>query len=113
MVNARQAEIESRLLCVLSEIEKQRSVSASFPVGVLPFADEMKEIRENIEVAGEYGVAYETLVATIEVYPFVLSGKAAIALLELGLLLGYKTDRREDSLFDRRRSTGQSLLRSE
>jgi hypothetical protein len=105
MVNVRQAEIESRLLCVLNEIEKQRSVSASYPAGVLPFADEMKQIREYIEVAGEYGVAYEILVATIEVFPFTLSGKVAIALLELGLLLGYKTDRTEDSLFDRRKST--------
>jgi hypothetical protein len=61
----------------------------------------MKQIREFVEV-GEYGIAYESMVADIEALPFVLSGKAAVSLLELGLLFGYKTDRDEDREFDRR-----------
>jgi hypothetical protein len=95
-------ELESRLLRVLTELEKQEGVSSSYPSGVLAFVDEMKQIHEYIEIAGEYGIAYETLVATIEAHPFVLSSRAVISLLELGLLFGYKTDRKEDSRFDRR-----------
>jgi hypothetical protein len=62
----------------------------------------MKQIFEYIDLAGEYEVAYEILMATVEAYPFLLSGKAAVCLLELGLLFGYKTERKEDDLFDRR-----------
>lgn len=61
----------------------------------------MKQIREFVEV-GEYGIAYESMVAHLEALPFVLSGKAAVSLLELGLLFGFKTEREEDREFDRR-----------
>ena len=95
-------QVTSRLLRVLAEIEGQENVASSYTPNALPFVEEMKQIREYIEVAGEYGLAFEILVATCEVHPFVLSGKSAIALLELGLLFGYKTDREEDRMFDRR-----------
>jgi hypothetical protein len=107
MIASRRVEIESRLLCILNDLERQVSVAANYPSGALSFTGEMLQVREYIEVAGEYGLAYETLVATIEVNPFVISGKTAICLLELGLLFGYKTTRPEDSLFDRRK-TGMS-----
>jgi hypothetical protein len=96
------SEIKARLASVLAEVEKQESLAASYPPNLLPFDDEMKQIHEWIEIAGEYGIAYESIVATIEALPFVLSGKAAVSLLEVGLLLGYKTHRKEDSVFDRR-----------
>jgi len=94
--------LEARLLLVLSELEKQSDVSNSYPPDRLSFADEMKQIHEFIEIAVEYGLAYECLVAVIQFHPFTLSGKAVIALLELGLLFGYKSEMKEDAPFDRR-----------
>jgi hypothetical protein len=102
MSEIERTQMETRLLRILGELERQAEVAAAYPANALPFSEEMKQIREFIEVAGEYGVAYESLVAAIESHPFVLSGKTAISLLELGLLLGYKTDRNEDHGFDRR-----------
>jgi hypothetical protein len=96
--------VEPRLLEVLGEVEAQTKVASSYAESFLPFVEEMRQIREYIEVAGEYGLAYETLVAAIEIHPFVLSGKAAISLLEVGLIFGFKTDREEDSFFDMRQS---------
>ncbi len=102
MSEVKRTQMETRLLRILDELERQLGVAAAYPEGALQFGDEMKQIREFIEVAGEYGAAYECLVAAIESHPFVVSGTAAISLLELGLLLGYKTERNEDSEFDRR-----------
>jgi hypothetical protein len=102
MIEAKRREIETRLLRLLAELEGQVGVAAAYPANALPFSSEMKQIREFIEVAGEYGLAYESLVAAIESHPFALSGKTAVSLLELGLLLGYKTERNEDREFDRR-----------
>jgi hypothetical protein len=107
MTSNQQNELESRLLAVLKELERQEQVSTNYPPHVLQFADEMKQIHEYVELAGEYGLAYESLVATIESHPFVLTGKAAISLLEIGLLLGFKTDRKEDRHFDRRQNSRQ------
>jgi hypothetical protein len=97
-----QAEIERRLLQVLCELQRQEDVASNYPPGALPFADEMRQIEEYIKLAGEYEIAYETLVATISTHPYILSGKAAISLLEVALILGYKTGRKEDEMFDRR-----------
>lgn len=102
MSQIKQAEIQVRLERILDELTRQSDVSASYPPDTLPFDEEMKQVREYIDVGGEYGIAYESLVATIESHPFVLSGKAAISLLELGLLFGYKTGLDEDRVFDRR-----------
>jgi hypothetical protein len=102
MTADRRQQLEVRLLKVLKELEQQPHVSHSYPPNRLSFPDEMKQIREYIEVAGEYGLAYDLIVAELEVHPFVLSGKAAISLLELGLLIGYKSDEEKDGVFDRR-----------
>lgn len=102
MNTVRRDEVPARLLRILRELEGQPSVATTYAPGKLSFADEMREIREFIELANECELGYEVIVAAIEAHPFVLSGPAAIALLEAGLLLGYKTDRIEDSLFDRR-----------
>lgn len=97
-----QADLEPRLLCVLGDIERQDSVAATYSPDALPFREEMAQIREYIEVAGEYEIAYETLVAALEKHPFVLEAKAVISLLECALLLGFKTSREEDQSFNRR-----------
>jgi hypothetical protein len=89
------------LLGILEELEHQQHVAATYSDKFLSYTDEMKQIREFIEV-GEYGLAYEYLVGAIELHLFVLSGKAVIALLELGLTFGFKTERSDDIAFDRR-----------
>lgn len=102
MKNECHQRIEMRLLTVLQELEKQTAIDSSYSGGGLSFVDEMQQLHEYVEVAGEYEIAYETIIATISTHPFVLSGAGAVALLEIGLLLGYKTSRKEDALFDRR-----------
>jgi hypothetical protein len=93
-------EVEKRLLRILSEIAQQEKTASGYGPDTLSFADEMEQIREWIDVR-EYGLAYESLVVNIEQSPFVLSGATAIALLEVGLVMGYKTDRDEDAMFRR------------
>jgi hypothetical protein len=95
-------ELEKRLLVVLAELQGQPAVSSFYSDGELPHDALMRQLSEWIELAGEYEISYESIVATISAYPYVLSGAAAVALLEVGLLLGYKTDRKEDAPFDRR-----------
>ncbi len=94
--------IESNLLAVLSEVRVQTDVGRAFPPGVREFDEQVEQIRECIQEGGEAGVAYESLVAMLEMFPFQLSGPTAIKLLEVGLLAGYKTERPEDAKFDRR-----------
>jgi hypothetical protein len=94
-------QIEERLLIVLSELERQPEVAKNYQPGVLPYNEEINQIKEYIELAGEYGLAYETIVASLEEHPFILSGIAAVKLLEVGLLMGFKTERVEDNAFNR------------
>jgi hypothetical protein len=76
-------------------MESQKHLAAGFPAEQLSFNEEMAQIKEFINV-GEAGPAYEVIVATLEQAPFAISGSAAAALLELGLLFRYRTDRPED-----------------
>jgi hypothetical protein len=94
--------ITERLRAVLDEMKKQVQLSNHFGGESLSFDEEMEQIREYIEDAGEFGIAYEVLVANLEHIPFVISGKAAVYLLEVSLLLGYKTDDAKDRIYDRR-----------
>lgn len=94
--------IEESLLRVLGEVEEQREIGNTFPVEMQSLDDQTAQIREYIELAGEYGIAYESLVCLLEFRPFKVSGPVAIELLEVGLLLKFKTDRPEDSMFDSR-----------
>jgi hypothetical protein len=73
-----------------------------FPPEQLSFVDEVEQIRGWIEDHGEYGIAYEALIAMLEAFPFQVSSRAAVKLLEVGLLLQFKTDRPEDARFDSR-----------
>jgi hypothetical protein len=94
--------IEESLLRVLGEVEEQREIGNTFPVEMQSLDDQTVQIREYIELAGEYSIAYESLVCLLEFRPFKVSGPVAIELLEVGLLLKFKTDRPEDSMFDSR-----------
>lgn len=94
--------IESNLLLIINEISRQPEVGSQFPDDQIDFDDYILQLREYIEDAAEYGVAYESIVATLQKYPFFLSGKAAVKLLEVGLLFDYKTDLCEDGKFNRR-----------
>jgi hypothetical protein len=102
MTRGKDFDVKERLLYILNDLEGQPVVSATYPANALSYDEEMQQIREFVEVAGEYGLAYESLVAAIECHPYVLSGRAAISLLELGLFLGYKTERDEDKVYERR-----------
>ncbi|MDR0588474.1 MAG: hypothetical protein LBG61_05835 [Burkholderiales bacterium] len=94
---------ENNLLFILSEIEDQDEVGNTFSSEMLSFSEEKENIREFIEDTGEYGIAYEALVAILETHPFRISSTAAIKLLEVGLLMRYKTESPEDALFDTRK----------
>lgn len=79
------------LLTVLSEMEAQEHVASSYPPKVMPFPDQMKLDRELIEIGGEYGIAFEDIIASLKALPFVLSGKAAAALVEAARLMKWST----------------------
>ena len=91
--------IDSNLLAVLSEVEAQPAVGECRPPDTLSFSDEIKLLHEWIDYAGEAGLAYESLVCMLESEPFQLSGSAAVKLLEVGLLMKFKTERLKDEKF--------------
>jgi hypothetical protein len=95
------ANVRQRLIMVLNEMQQcadeDEATSRDEFTGF--FAS---TIEEWICYANELGIAYESMVCSLEQGPFTLSGKAAVALLEVGLLFGFKTDRPEDQPFDRR-----------
>ena len=79
--------VESRLYLILLELRSQSHLSNYFGGATLSLDEELENIREYIEDAGEYGIAYEGMVSLLENAP----SNAALALLEVGLLLGYKS----------------------
>ena len=83
--------VESRLYLILLELRSQSHLSNYFGGATLSLDEELENIREYIEDAGEYGIAYDSIVSLLENAPFVLTSNAALALLEVGLLLGYKS----------------------
>jgi hypothetical protein len=101
-LNAKEETVETKLLKVLDEVAVQHAVGDSFPAGQMPFIDEVAQIRDWIVSHGEYGIAYESLVATLERWPFILTGPTAVLLLEIGLLMRFKTEREEDREYDSR-----------
>ena len=107
MIGLKSSELRVRLLCVLEENRESAKMVKHYSDKFLSYDERITKNRVFIEVAGEYGLAYEYLVGAIELHPFVLSGKAVISLLELGLVFGFKSDRPEDRAFDRRDSKGE------
>lgn len=94
--------IQQNLSAVYQEVCKQADIAINVPSSQMPFDMQMDQIREWIEDVGEYGIAYESLVSLLELYPIQLSGSAAVKLLEVSLLFGFKTERAQDRPFDRR-----------
>ncbi len=94
--------VEERLRSVLAEMRSQTHLAEKHWDDRASFDDEMEQIREYIEDAGEYSVGYEVIVANLEQVPFQLSGSTVVGLLEVGLLMGYKTEDDKDEMFDRR-----------
>jgi len=92
--------VESRLHLIMLELRSQSHLSNYFGGETLSLDEELENIREYIEDAGEYGIAYESIVSLLENAPFVLTSKAAVSLLEVGLLLGYKSDKPCDVLYN-------------
>ncbi len=94
--------IERNLVEVLTEIEAQEDVGHVFSPDVLSFSDTIAQVREWIEAVHEPGLAYESIIAMLERYPFKISGSAAVKLVEVALLMRFETERDEDSHFDTR-----------
>ena len=94
--------IEGNLSYILREMREQPEVSNFFSEDEMSYSEQIEQISEWIEDAGEYGLAYETIVCLLEKYPFKVSGGNGVRLLEVGLVFGYKTGLDVDAMFDRR-----------
>jgi hypothetical protein len=92
--------LEGNLTFVADDLFAQlEQVDAGRDANRLSCQEQLAQIREFIDLAGEYGLAYESIVALLERYPFQLAGANVVKLLEVGLLLGFKTKRPEDQVF--------------
>jgi hypothetical protein len=94
--------LEDNLLSVIDELETQSHLGNKIPSNILSLEEQIAQWREFIELAGEYEIAYESIIALLEILPFKLTSITAIKLIEIALLLRYKTDRDEDKIFDSR-----------
>jgi hypothetical protein len=94
--------MKDNLFVLLTEIRGQAEVGTLFPSELQSLPEQVEQIREWIEDVGEYGLAYESFVSMLEQFPFQLSGGAAIKLLEVGLLVHFKTELPGDAQFDSR-----------
>ena len=94
--------IENNLSFVLAELGSQPEVAWFFSPESLSYQEQIDQLYEWVNDAGEYGLVYENVVSMLEVLPFKLSGKAAIKLPEVGLIFGFKTESASDKGFDRR-----------
>ncbi|HCE11029.1 MAG TPA: hypothetical protein DEQ40_20970 [Oxalobacteraceae bacterium] len=94
--------IENNLLFLLGELRDQPEVATHFPPEMQSCDEQLAQIEEYLVEAGEYGLGYELTVALLESFPFKLSSLASVKLLEVGLLMGFKTEAPEDAKFDRR-----------
>ena len=95
--------VRSRLMDVLQELRMQTDLARHYPENRLSFREQMEQLREYIADAGEFGIAYESIIANLEQIPFTLSGAATVKLLEVGLIMRYKTERPQDQVFDMRK----------
>ncbi|PPV06216.1 hypothetical protein [Xanthomonas bromi] len=94
--------VEKNLLYIIDELAGQAAVRSEFSHDEMTLCDQIKQMTEWVEDAGEYGLAYENIVCLLEECSFFLRGLSAVKLLELGLIFGFKTDMDKDRIFDRR-----------
>lgn len=81
--------IETNLCLVIDEMAVQSDVAKIYPAALLPHADHIKQLKEWLDV-GEAGLAYESIVASLEKLPYTISVRATAKLQEAGRLLGFK-----------------------
>jgi hypothetical protein len=91
--------VENNLVEIINLLASQEDVGRQFDPAELQFAPWVESLREWVCDVNEFGIAYESIVATLEHHPFCLTGPIAVKLLEVGLLMGFKTDREEDKCF--------------
>jgi hypothetical protein len=94
--------LEKNLLSIIDELETQSHLGNKIPSNILSLEEQISQWRELIELAGEYEIAYESIISLLEILPFQLTNITAIKLIEVSLILRYKTDRDEDKIFDSR-----------
>ncbi|WP_185814552.1 hypothetical protein [Xanthomonas sp. SS] len=92
--------IEKNLKLIVFGLINQPGVAVHFPDCGMSYSDQMDQMMEWIDDAGECSLAYENIVCLLDKYPFNLSGKLAVKLLEVGLILGFKTELEIDKEFD-------------
>ena len=93
--------IVSRLERILESMCSQRlEVASHYSPDQLSLDEEIAQIKELLRDANEFVLAYESIIANLESVPFSLSGKCAVGLLEVALLLRFKTERNEDAVTD-------------
>jgi hypothetical protein len=93
--------IKNNLVQILDELKTKR---VELPPELLSFEEQLQQLEEWINYAGEYGIAYESIVVLLEDQALQITGSAAVRLLETSLLLGYKTDREKDKPYDLRKA---------
>jgi hypothetical protein len=87
----RLALLEAHLITLAKELRMHAHQPNYLGPNIKTFEESMDDLNEYIEV-GEYGIAYELIVALLKHAPFHLSPKFTLTLLEVGLLLeGKKT----------------------
>jgi|SaaInlStandDraft_4_1057021.scaffolds.fasta_scaffold192521_2 hypothetical protein len=91
--------IIERLKSIHEELASQMYLSRYDKKEFASYKECLDYIPEFID-AYEHGLSYEFTVNILENYPATLSGKNAIYLLELGLLMGFKTEADEDKIFN-------------
>ncbi|NIK53764.1 hypothetical protein ABQY74_009465 [Xanthomonas sp. WHRI 7064] len=94
--------VKKNLYIVISELANQPGVGNSFLKNEMSYVDQINQVMEWVQDAGEYGLAYESIICLLEKYDFTLSGFAVVKLLEVALIFGFKTDLEQDKDFDRR-----------
>ncbi len=84
--------LEAYLTCLTQELETHTHEPNYLDEDTKNFQESMEDLKEYIDV-GEYGIAYELIVALLEHAPFQVSPKFALTLLKVGLLLeGKRTE---------------------
>ncbi|MEN5182078.1 hypothetical protein ABE501_20180 [Comamonas testosteroni] len=91
--------VEKNLLSILKEIENQENIASHFSGDILDFDETIARLHEYIDVAGEYALAYELIIVLFEKFEFIISGINTVKLLEIGLIMGFKTTREADDVF--------------
>jgi hypothetical protein len=72
--------VRKNLSLIIDELAGQHEVGRSYEDSKMAYEDEIKALREYVDTAHEYSVAYESIIATLEKHKFLLSGPLGCAL---------------------------------